>query len=130
MPCAVGFFGRAHQQEFDRTACVLTQLEPRRKDTGVISHQQVAIAQMTREFVETRMRDLAGASLQHEEPGVVAARERLLGYQRLRQIVVQFTESHSLGRRAEPIAARAGIKISSLYHRDNRGGALFGSVSV
>src|SRR6266852_6338188 len=127
MPCAVGLFGRAHQQEFDRTAEILTQLEPRRKDAGVISHQQVAIAQMTREFVETRMRDLAGSPLQHEQPGVVAARERLLGYQRLGQVIAQFTTSHFFCKRAEQVAARARTKISSPVSRDNRGSRFFDS---
>src|SRR5712692_10970209 len=118
MPCAVGLFGWAHQQEFDRTARILAQLEPRRKDAGVIGHQQVAIAQMTREFVEARMRDLSRSPLQHEQPGVVAAREGLLGYQRLGQIVVQFTKSHFFGLSRSRHAPES--KYHRLYHRDNR----------
>ena len=96
-PRARGTFsraGRPHHQQLDAAARLLLREQPRRQHARVVEHDQVALAQMTHEFVEARMLDRLGFAIEHEQARLVAPSQRLLRDQFFRQIVVEFGKPH------------------------------------
>ena len=102
-PCARGTFsrtGRPHHQQLDAAARLLLREQPRRQHARVVQHDQIALAQMTHEFVEARMIDRLGFAIEHEQARLVAASQRLLRNQFFGQFVVEFGKPHLRGKRS------------------------------
>ena len=63
--------------------------QPRRDDAGVVDDDERAAGKLLREVAEAPVPRLAGRPVVHEEPGVVAPRQRALGDQLRREVVVE-----------------------------------------
>ena len=82
--------GRADEKQLDLAAAFLAHQQAGREDPGIVEHQHVAGLQVAAQLVEARMLDRAGLAVDHLQPRLVAARQRLLRNQLGRQIVVEF----------------------------------------
>ena len=90
-PRARGTFsrtGRPHHQQLDSSARLLLREQARRQHARIVEYDQIALAQMTHEFVEARMIDRLAFAIEHEQTRLVAASQRLLRNQFFRQFVV------------------------------------------
>jgi len=67
------------------------------QDARVIEYEKITLAQEAREFVEARVLDRAGASIEDQHPRLIARLERLAGDQILGQVVFELGESHGAG---------------------------------
>ena len=81
--------GRLQQEDLGLAPGRPPHAQPRRDDAGVVDDDERAAGKLLREVAEAPVPRLAGRPVVHEEPGVVAPRQRALGDQLRGEVVVE-----------------------------------------
>ena len=84
----------AQQQHLDRAAGAPVPEQPCRKHTRIIEDQAVVRAQKLWQFIKVVVLDRAGRFIQRQQPGGIAALERRLCDELLRQVKIEIRFFH------------------------------------
>ena len=84
---------RAEQQHLGLSSIPPAAEEPRGEDPAVIEHQEIARVEIARQLADRRVSDGIRRGIEHQHPGGVALRRRVLGDQLRRQLVVEVRRS-------------------------------------
>ena len=82
------------QQDFDFAAAILCAAQARRKDFGIVEHQQIADIEKVAEFTKHAMNNLARGAAHHQQARASALPAGKGRDQRLGQLVIEFLEIH------------------------------------
>ena len=85
----------AQQQHFDCTAGAAVAEQARREHTRIVEHKAVIRAQKLRQLVKMVVGDGAGRFIQRQQPGSIAALERRLRDELLRQVKIKIRFFHA-----------------------------------
>ena len=93
------------EQQFHFAAAVLAADKARRKDPGVVDHQDVVLIEGGGQLPEAGMAHLAPVPPEHQQPGGIPLAQRVLGHQLRRQeVIVILNPGHSQScRRSIPL---------------------------
>src|ERR1700683_246919 len=94
LPRAWSLRHRTHEKNLDPSAGFFSRKHPRRHHSRVVEDEQVALFQMTREFIEPRMLEAPGFAIEDQQTSLIAARERFLRDQFGGQAIIEFVELH------------------------------------
>ena len=84
----------AQQQYLDRAASTPVPEQTRRKDTRIIEDQAVVRVQKLRQLIKVVVLDRTGRFIQRQKPGGIAALERRLCDELLRQVKIEIRFFH------------------------------------
>ena len=85
----------AQQQHLDRTAGAAVAEQARRKHARIVEHKAVVRTQELRQLVKVMVCDSAGRFVQRQQPGGIAALERRLRDELLRQVKIKIRFFHA-----------------------------------
>ena len=85
----------AQQQHFDRTAGAAVAEQARREHARIVEHKAVVRAQELRQVIKVVVGNGAGRFIQRQQPGSIAALERCLRDELLRQVKIKIRFFHA-----------------------------------